>query len=567
MEPDRGDAGEPNGGSLRRFGGRGFPGESIIGGSYAARARADVALTVTALSHFVPGTARRNRSAPRAADFQSMRTGRPANTTCHTPWDVELTINASGFVRAVLVDLQRGGTGNKLFAIAAGIALSDTLHLPIVFPRKLTFTMAARGFPCLRTSEVLRNIHPNRIDLVRPNMMFGINQQDIAVWGTPEPSPRPKRSRATAWLQLMRRSFRPMAAGFKLAQAPAPDDLVLHFRDLRDGEWRVSTSADRQRAAAGARKTRPGTDGDGAGNGTADKLIFGLTRSTYRVGSKQRPWFYNLDLYAPPSAFYDAAIEIHLESHGDAIIWIVCLSHDRNHPTVLALLARWKLRLRFLTKHGELEICGREPSCKVPAILDFLWMQEARHIVLSPSTFGWWSAFLSERATTIHYPVLPQFSPWGPTMWCHLIPEDDERYIFHDPWALETWRGGGQTGQSARRRCDVYMRACTAVHACPVDAERAAAARAVLPLDAIDEFVTYVDDGHELDGLTTAELDSASKRYNLSTVADSPDRRAMLLEVIRTSVVAEAVRKEARAYLVSQNRAPRERQRRATPAA
>jgi hypothetical protein len=50
-------------------------------------------------------------------------------------------------------------------------------------------------------------------------------------------------------------------------------------------------------------------------------------------------------------------------------------------------------------------------------------------------------------------------------------------------------------------------------------------------------------------------------------VADSPDRRAMLLEVIRTSVVAEAVRKEARAYLVSQNRAPRERKRRATPAA
>ena len=51
MEPDRGDAGEPNGGSLvRRLGEgeRGFPGESLIGtllcGSYAVRARADVAL-------------------------------------------------------------------------------------------------------------------------------------------------------------------------------------------------------------------------------------------------------------------------------------------------------------------------------------------------------------------------------------------------------------------------------------------------------------------------------------------------------------------------------------------
>ena len=51
MEPDRGDAGEPKGGSLvRRLGEgeRGFPGESLIGtllsGSYAARARADIAL-------------------------------------------------------------------------------------------------------------------------------------------------------------------------------------------------------------------------------------------------------------------------------------------------------------------------------------------------------------------------------------------------------------------------------------------------------------------------------------------------------------------------------------------
>ena len=46
MEPDRGDAGEPNEGSLRRLGGRGFPGGSLIGtllsGLYAARARADV---------------------------------------------------------------------------------------------------------------------------------------------------------------------------------------------------------------------------------------------------------------------------------------------------------------------------------------------------------------------------------------------------------------------------------------------------------------------------------------------------------------------------------------------
>jgi hypothetical protein len=65
MEPDKGDAGEPHGrqrGVSPPFGGKGFPGESLIGtllcGSYAAHARADVALLIHAPTAPVAPTAR-----------------------------------------------------------------------------------------------------------------------------------------------------------------------------------------------------------------------------------------------------------------------------------------------------------------------------------------------------------------------------------------------------------------------------------------------------------------------------------------------------------------------------
>ena len=61
MEPDRGDAGELNGGSLRRMWGRGYPGESLIGtllcGSYAARAPARGLMLLYSASEVLPVSA------------------------------------------------------------------------------------------------------------------------------------------------------------------------------------------------------------------------------------------------------------------------------------------------------------------------------------------------------------------------------------------------------------------------------------------------------------------------------------------------------------------------------
>jgi hypothetical protein len=262
----------------------------------------------------------------------------------------------------------------------------------------------------------------------------------------------------------MRRAFRPSAGTQSVAPLPQDDDLVVHFRDLRDcGGWRAT-----------------GTGG---------------TRSTYRTTAASQ-WFHGLDLYSPPVAFFNAAIAMHMARFQNARVWIVSQPCDRQHPTVRALQSRWSVH--FLTAHDEAVTCTAAPSCK-SAVLDFLWLQAARHLVLSPSTFGWWPAFLSINAATIHFPIFAAFSPWGANMWCHLVPEDDARYIFHDVWANATWHGRpaqAGPGREARRRCDVYVRACLQARICATDPVSASAARSALPPESIDAF-KYTDNNFQ----------------------------------------------------------------------
>ena len=61
---------------------------------------------------------------------------------------------------------------------------------------------------------------------------------------------------------------------------------------------------------------------------------------------------------------------------------------------------------------------------------DFCFLKSSPRIVLTPSTFGWWAAFLSA-STDIHYPILPTNLP---IPWCDLIPAEDLRYTYDDLW-------------------------------------------------------------------------------------------------------------------------------------
>ena len=93
--------------------------------------------------------------------------GLAANASCDAlPWDAwpaRPPESDNATVRAVIVTHQRGGTGNKLFAVAAGVALSNALQLPLIVPPKVSQTMSSRGFPCLRSSRTLRGIARTRI--------------------------------------------------------------------------------------------------------------------------------------------------------------------------------------------------------------------------------------------------------------------------------------------------------------------------------------------------------------------------------------------------------------------
>ena len=371
-----------------------------------------------------------------------------SSESCIMSWDRPARKEANSKVRAVAVTHHLGFIGNKLFAIAAGITLAEVLQLPLAIPVRSSATMLRKGFSCLRSSPSLRGLAANQIEYVRPNAVFGINFQDLSIWGTANGSGVPLRaSQSSAWLNLMRRAFHPNAGSLPLAPYPEAHDLVIHFRDLRDcAGWKTSRN--------------------------------GGTRSTYRTKSTGR-WFYGLDLYSPPVAFFNAVIATHMGRFGPAArIWVVSQPCDRKHPTILALRSKWPVH--FLTAHDAAVTCNSEPSCR-SAVLDFIWMQAAAHIVLSPSTFGWWPAFLSTRAETVHYPLYPAFSPWGAHAWCHLMPEDDPRFLFHDVWANVTWRGGEIDGREARRRCETYMNACERDHVCAIDAPSAAAAQRTAP--------------------------------------------------------------------------------------
>ena len=78
---------------------------------------------------------------------------------CAMPWDrAASSSSASQKVRAVAVSHNLGFIGNKLFAIAAGVSLAETLQLPLAIPPRTTATMTRKGFPCLRSSPSLRSL-------------------------------------------------------------------------------------------------------------------------------------------------------------------------------------------------------------------------------------------------------------------------------------------------------------------------------------------------------------------------------------------------------------------------
>lgn len=303
---------------------------------------------------------------------------------------------------AVVLSHHGGQIGNKLFAVAAGVALAVARTLPLAMPRPMAHEIARRaGFECVWRSA-LDDANRTRVQQrVQPSRLTGGNYQDVSLWGLGEPDhPATQVSRSQVesgtdscgpegvlkfcpqvhtqrWLPIMRDYFLPLVMTRHERKRAVLDTsaLLIHFRDTRD---HTEESCKQQ-----ARTLLP-----------------------------QNP---DVDLYAPPVEFYRFVIDWHrrhISQH--AKVFIVGLSCVRNHSTVRALLA---------TDEGVSFVSDQS------ARVDFLRLLSARHVVLSISTFSWWAAFLSPHVQTVHYPLFPAHTPWGPNSWCNIMPEDDPRCV------------------------------------------------------------------------------------------------------------------------------------------
>ena len=57
---------------------------------------------------------------------------------------------------------------------------------------------------------------------------------------------------------------------------------------------------------------------------------------------------------------------------------------------------------------------------------------------MTPSTFGWWAAYLSTVAEHIYFPLIEVFTHWGAFTWVELEPHGDPRFrLMHLPPDVE----------------------------------------------------------------------------------------------------------------------------------
>ncbi|CAE7367932.1 unnamed protein product, partial [Symbiodinium pilosum] len=101
--------------------------------------------------------------------------------------------------------------------------------------------------------------------------------------------------------------------------------------------------------------------------------------------------------------------EAHQRAVPNGKLWVVADPSMREHPTFL----------RLVEELGAEVFKGMDQVPSAAWLGDFVWLRSATQIAISPSTFAWWAAFLSE-ATTVYVPLLPGQVPMP---WCPLFPE------------------------------------------------------------------------------------------------------------------------------------------------
>jgi hypothetical protein len=363
-----------------------------------------------------------------------------AEQACPNPimaWDCNITTAAY-----VEVNRGAGGFGNNLFQFAAHVIFAVEKGLPL----RVSDGVAASfqpNFPCLRSSRGIEDKNLSTWEKVQPP--GGEFFQNISLWGdlgvarrvlqealymesvaagngtTPPPGVTPHGDTASSLeahlAALMEGSEEPdtpppsasspSAPETSTRSLPGSDDLVIHFRSF-----------------AYAAHKRPTGSKEPVPAGTEADAVLCHGHGQY-------------SLCAPPFVYFARIARRHVERFGvnQGRIVVVCEPKQRSHTTVKRLVS--KFGAKVLTTNDHAKDSGLE---------DFRYMLGAKHLVLSPSTYGWWAGYLSASALEVYYPI-PRARILFP--WCALVPLASEatkvraRYVYEDWWQGESLRLNG----------------------------------------------------------------------------------------------------------------------------
>jgi hypothetical protein len=95
-----------------------------------------------------------------------------------------------------------------------------------------------------------------------------------------------------------------------------------------------------------------------------------------------------------PFSFFKNVTDEHRSEHPLGIVWLVLEQKAQLHPIVK----------RLVNEVGATPFIGCLQA-KDSALCDLRFMTAASTLVLSPSTFSWWAAYLG--TGKVHFPVLP----------------------------------------------------------------------------------------------------------------------------------------------------------------
>jgi hypothetical protein len=312
--------------------------------------------------------------------------------------------------KVLMIHSGAGQFGNQLFYAAATLAAAANYNRPILV-LKSRLGWGLQELPCLQStagldvalasgickdfpeSAVSGQVENECLDKLKTNHLIETPargppklSQDLSLWGNDPES----------FFPVLREAFSVQSVVAALPEQPGPDDLVLYFRTY---------------------------------NGVNDTHIVNEWKGRHRLAS-------------PPVEFFKRAIERHQaisSGHRDGRIWVAASPDQRKHPTVQ----------RLVREHHAVVYTASD-NLSNPWLYDFAWLSAARHVAISPSTFGWWAAVIGD-PKRVYFPIMPAAVPMP---WCNLITKGDT--LIYDDWWTGNAYNGGKNQTDALHACRKY---------------------------------------------------------------------------------------------------------------